>query len=64
MVRLADIAARLCSRDLSDISETPISSGLGRSPRPGIEMCTTDRPRTKAALAAKVLAIKEAVRVQ
>ena len=59
VVCLADIAARLCGRDLSDISDVPISSGRGTSPRPTWRRA----PRTKAALAAKFLAIKEAVRV-
>ena len=59
VVCLADIAARLCSRDPPDTSDTPISSGQGTSPRPAWRRA----PRTKAALVAKVLAIEEAVRV-
>jgi hypothetical protein len=59
MVCVADIAARLCGRDLSEISDIPVSSGQGTSPRPVWRRTS----RTKAALAAKVLAIKEAVRV-
>ena len=56
---LADIAARLCGRDLSDISE------ILNSFRIRIETRQVWRraPRTKAAIAAKVLAIEEAVRV-
>ena len=59
VVCLADIAARLCSRDLSDMSDTSIPSELRPSPRPAWRRA----PRTRSALAAKVLAIEEAVRV-
>ena len=56
---LADIAARLCGRDLSDISESSTHSGARIEARQAWRRA----PRTKAALAAKVLAIEEAVRV-
>ena len=59
MTCLADIAARLCSRDPFDTSDNPISCGQGTGSRPAWRRA----PRTKAALVAKVLAIKEAVRV-
>jgi hypothetical protein len=56
---LADIAARLCGRDLSDASDIPTSSGQGTSSRPAWRRAR----RTKAAIAVKVLAIEQAVRV-
>jgi hypothetical protein len=56
---LADIAARLCSRYLSHASDIPTSSGQGTSPRPAWRRAR----RTEASLAAKVFAIKEAIRV-
>jgi hypothetical protein len=59
VVCLADIAARLCGRDLSDASDMPISSGYGTGPRPVWRRA----PRTKAALAIRVLAIEKAVHV-
>ena len=59
MVCIADIAARLCGRDLLDVSDVPIPSGQGTSPRPAWRRA----PRTKAALALKILAVEKAVRV-
>jgi hypothetical protein len=59
VVRLADIAARLCNRDPSDTSHTPVPSEHGTSPRPAWRRAS----RTKAAIAARVLAIEEAARV-
>jgi hypothetical protein len=56
---LADIAARLCGRDVSDISESSTRSGVRIETR----QVWRRAPRTKAALAAKVLAIEQAVRV-
>ena len=56
---LSDIAARLCGRDMSDISGTSTHSGVRIETRQVWRRAS----RTKAALAAKVLAIKEAVRV-
>ena len=59
VVCLADIAARLCSRDPLDTSDIPIPCGQGTSSRPAWRRAR----RTKAALATKVLAIEQAVRV-
>jgi hypothetical protein len=59
VVCLADIAARLCSRDPLDTSGIHISSGQGTSSRPAWRRAR----RTKAAIAVKVLAIEQAVRV-
>ena len=59
VVCLADIAARLCNRDPLDTSDTPVSSEQGTSPRPAWRRA----PRTKAAIAAKVVATEKAVRV-
>ena len=56
---LADGAARLCGRDLSGIPKSSTHSEV----RVETRQVWRRAPRTKAAIAAKVLAIEEAVRV-
>ena len=56
---LADIAARLCGRDLSGIPEPSTHSEVRIETR----QVWRRSPRTKAAIAARVLAIEEAVRL-
>ena len=58
MDSLATIAARLCGRNLTDTSEPPFVRAEDRTEPPWRRA-----PRTKAALAAKALAIEKVVRV-
>ena len=60
MSSLAAMAARLCGQSLTDISESPDAySGTRTSSKPAWRRA----PRTKAAFAAKVLAIEKAIRM-
>ena len=60
MVCLADIAARLCGRDLSHTVKSPL---VHSEPTMNFKPVWRRASRAKAALAANVLAIEEAVRV-